>query len=144
MWRFPVKTRFASFAAGILWLLAGVPAFAHHSFAAVFDANKPIKLAGAVTKVEWKNPHAWVYIDVKDETGKVTNWAFELNSASALLRSGWRQNTLKLGDEVTVEGNAAKDGSERANVRVVLTSTGQRLFSGSTQENQPASPPTVP
>ena len=144
MWRFPVKTRFASFVAAVLWLLAGVPASAHHAFAAVFDANKPLKLTGAVTKVEWKNPHAWFYIDVKDETGKVTNWAFELMSASALLRNGWTQNTLKFGDEITVEGTAARDGGERANARVVLLGTGQRLFSGANEGNQPASAPAVP
>ena len=139
-----MNTRVASFIAGLLWLLAAAPASAHHAFAAVFDANKPLKLTGTVTKVEWKNPHAWFYIDVKDEAGKVTNWAFELMSASGLLRNGWTQHTLKLGDEITVEGSAARDGGERANARVVLLGTGQRLFSGANEGNQPASPPAVP
>ena len=139
-----MKTRFTSFVAGMLWLLSGGPASAHHAFAAVFDATKPLKLTGTVTKVEWKNPHAWFYVDVKDETGKVKNWAFELMSASGLLRNGWTQNTLKFGDEITVEGTAARDGGERANARVVLLGTGQRLFSGANEGNQPASPPAVP
>jgi hypothetical protein len=116
---------------GIGLLLAAVPASAHHSFAAEFDANKPVKLTGAVTKLEWKNPHAYFYIDVTDETGKVTNWAFEMGSPNALMRAGWTRNSMKVGDIITVEASRAKDGHSLGNARaVMLASIGQRLFAG--------------
>jgi Family of unknown function (DUF6152) len=109
-------------------LLAGVHVSAHHSFAAEFDADKPIKLTGIVTKVEWTNPHVWFYINVKDaQTGQVTNWGAEMGPPHGLQRRGWRQNTLKIGDEVTVDGSMAKNGAKRMNARsVTLTSTGAR------------------
>ena len=133
-----MKTRFASFVVGISWLLAAVPVSAHHSFNAEYDASKPIKLTGTVTKVEWKNPHAYFYIDVADETGKVTNWGCEMGGSSALLRSGWGPNTMKIGDALTVEGSGSKDGSNIAHATVVvLQRTGQRLFAGSNQDTQP-------
>src|SRR5262245_54761272 len=93
-------------------LLACVrPLVAHHSFAAEFDATKPFKMTGTVTKVEWMNPHTYFYIDVKDEkTGKVTNWGMEMGSPNGLMRLGWNRNTLKAGDVVTVDGSLAKDG----------------------------------
>lgn len=116
---------------GLGLLLAGRPVIAHHAFSAEFDAAKPIKLTGAVTKVDWTNPHAWIYIDAKDDTGKIANWGFELASPNGLMRSGWRRTTLKPGDEVTIEGSRAKNGSTNASVQsVIVTSTGQKLFSG--------------
>jgi hypothetical protein len=130
------RTRLAAGVAGIAVLLAGMPAaFAHHSFAAEFDATKPMKLTGLVTKIEWQNPHTFFYIDVTDPAGgKVTNWAIELGSPNGLMRSGWTRNTLKIGDIVSVEGSLARSGEPLGNARVViLTSTGQKLFGASSQ-----------
>jgi uncharacterized protein DUF6152 len=129
-----MRTRLAVIVAGLGLLLSAGPALAHHAFAAEYDAKKPIKLTGMVTKLEWLNPHTWFYIDVKDDSGKVTNWGFEMGSPNTLLRAGWTRNSMNPGDVVTVEGSRAKDGSNNANVKVVtLASTGQQLFAGSSQ-----------
>ncbi len=114
--------------------LAAVPALAHHSFAAEYDAAKPITLTGTVTKVEWMNPHARFYIDVKDDSGKVTNWELELGSPNGLMRRGWTRNSMKPGDTVTVQGSLAKDGSSLANARTVKLTDGRQLFAGSATE----------
>ena len=112
---------------------------AHHSFAAEFDRSKPFKFTGKVTEVRWMNPHTFFYIDVTDEkTGKVTNWGMEMGSPNILMRNGWRRDTMKVGDMVTVEGSLAKDGTPTGNARtVVLTSSGKRLFAGSSQGTTP-------
>ena len=133
-----MRTKLAVLLVGVGLLLAARPVVAHHAFAAEFDADKPVKLTGAVTKVEWTNPHTWFYIDVKDETGKVTNWGLEMGSPNGLMRAGWNRNSMKIGDEVTVEASRARDGSSNGNARVViLKSTGQRLFAASSQGQQP-------
>ena len=115
---------------------AGVPAIAHHSFAAEFDAKQPITLKGTVTKVEWMNPHTYFYLDVTEANGSVTNWGLEMGSPNGLMRAGWTRNTMKVGDKVAVEGSLAKDGSPTGNARsVTMASTGQRLFAASSQGN---------
>ena len=112
----------------VLGSVASGAAFAHHSFSAEFDAAKPVKLTGIVTNVEWTNPHVWFYINVKDEaTGKVTNWGAEMGPPHGLQRGGWRRETLKIGESVTVDGFMARNGKNRMNARTVtLTSTGGR------------------
>jgi hypothetical protein len=128
-----MRTRFAA-VVGLGLLVAAVPARAHHSFAAEFDSSKPVKMTGTVTKIEWANPHVWFYIDVKDETGKVTNWAMEMGGPNGLLRAGWTRNSMKPGDVVTVDGFQARTGKSIGNATaVVLASTGQRLFAASSQ-----------
>jgi hypothetical protein len=111
-------------------LLAVSPALGHHSFSAQYDDNKPVALTGAVTKIEWMNPHGRFYIDVKDSQGNVVNWEFELAGLNALIRNGWTRNSLKAGDMITVEGFLARDGSRLVNVSSVVMSDGKKVFSG--------------
>ena len=131
-----IKSRMFVVSVGLL--LVVMPALAHHSFYAQFDADKPVKLTGAVTKVEWENPHAWFYIDVKEDGGRVANWGLELGSPNLLIRAGWVRNTLKIGDAVTVEASRATIGHPTASTNdVILASTGQKLFAGSSQGQTP-------
>ena len=131
------RTSFLLAAAFALMSMA-VPAVAHHSFAAQFDRSKPITLNGSVTKLEWINPHARFFIDVKDAGGKVTNWEVELASPNGLMRRGWTRNSLKAGQTVTVNGWVAKDGSSVANAQTVTLSDGKKVFAGSSADDEPA------
>jgi hypothetical protein len=133
-----MKNKFIWSVLALAMLFAGRPAFAHHSFAAEFNADKPVAFTGTVTKIEWTNPHAYFYVDVKDAAGKVTNWGLEMGSPNGLMRQGWSRNSLKVGDQVSIEGSQAKDGSKVANARSVVLANGQKLFAASSQGNQAA------
>jgi hypothetical protein len=123
---------------GLSLVLAGTPLLAHHSFAAEYDAKKPVKLKGIITKVDWMNPHVYFYIDVEDEKGNITNWAFEMGPPNGLQRAGWTRNTMKIGDEVIVDGSMAKDGSKGGNARsVTLAATGKKLGAASSEGTNP-------
>jgi hypothetical protein len=115
------------------------PLPAHHSFSAEYDSKKSVTLKGIVTKVEWMNPHVYFYMDVTDESGNITNWSFEMGPPNGLERSGWTRNTMKVGDEVVVEGTLAKDGSKQANARsVTMASTGKKLGAASSERANPS------
>jgi hypothetical protein len=116
-------------------LLGMVPASAHHSFEAEYDRNQKVTLKGKVTKVEWQNPHVYYYIDVPDEKGTVVNWAIEVGAPNGLYRNGWRRDSLKIGDAVTVEAFRAKAGGPHANGSSVTLSDGRKVFSGQNTEN---------
>ena len=123
-----MKSLFLSFV-GATSLLAAVSAESHHSFAAEFDVNRPVKLTGTVTKLEWTNPHAWVFIDAKDDSGKVQSWAVELVGINDLLRRGWGRDRVKQGDTINVDGFGAKNGTNTANAAsVTLANTGELLW----------------
>ena len=130
---------FASSALLLALLLAAMPAAAHHSFAAEYDSTKVVKLTGNVTRVDWQNPHAYFYIDVKNtQTGRVENWAFEMGAPSVIARQGWTKTTLKIGDVIIVEGTRAKDGGTHGNARSVhMAGTGKKLGAGSSEGTNP-------
>jgi len=134
-----MTSRLAAFVAAIGLLAAAAPAVAHHSFAAEYDAGKPLELKGIVTRIEWTNPHAHCYIDATDGAGTVTNWCVELAGPKALAQCGWRPTSMHIGDAVTIDGAAAKDGSHRVNARLVTLADGHVLSAGSSGGDVPPS-----
>jgi hypothetical protein len=127
-----VKTKMLVLLASAL-LVAGIPANAHHSFAAVFDAEKPVEKSGTVTEVEWMNPHAWIYIDVEGDDGEVVNWAFEIGSPNGLMRRGWTRKSVQVGDAISITGYHARDGSNRGNVKTIVLADGKELTGNSSR-----------
>jgi len=128
----------AALALGILAGVCGIPAWAHHSFAAEYDSGAPVTLKGTVVEMEWVNPHSWLHIEVKDADGKVTAWTCETAPPNMLYRQGWRRSSLKKGDEVTVEGFRAKDKSSTMSARSVVGPDGKRMLAGSATDAPPA------
>jgi DNA/RNA endonuclease YhcR with UshA esterase domain len=133
-----MNPKLAAAIAGIGLVVVATPVVAHHSFAAEYDANKNVTVKGSVTRIEWTNPHTHVYIDVKDDKGNVTSLNVELASPMVLVQNGWKANSLNVGEEVTVEGTMAKDGSNRANARAVTLADGRRVSAGSSGGDLPS------
>jgi DNA/RNA endonuclease YhcR with UshA esterase domain len=133
-----MNPKFAAAIAGIGLVVVTTPVVAHHSFSAEYDATKQVTVKGLVTRIEWTNPHAHVHVDVKDNNGNVTSLNFELASPMVLVQCGWRAKSLNVGDEVTVEGAMAKDGSNRANARTVTLADGRRVSAGSSGGDLPS------
>ena len=131
-----MKSKLIALAAFVLGAFTSAQVLAHHSFAAEFDSNAPIEVRGVVLKVEWTNPHTYFYIETQNEEGEYEEWAMEMGSPNGLMRRGWTRDTLAIGEEVIVRGTRARDGSNKGNVQtVVIASTCQRLFAGTSQRD---------
>jgi len=132
-----MRTKLWVISATAVLLAMAIPAAAHHSFAAEFDGDRPVTLKGTVTKMDWVNPHSWIYVDVKDQSGKVVNWRFEMGPVNALLRMGWRKDSIPAGTAVEIQGYRAKSGQPVANAKQVKLPDGRELFSGGSAPNLP-------
>jgi len=132
-----MRVKHAVLVAGIGLLAASLPLIAHHSFAAEFDSAKTVTLQGVVTKLDWMNPHIWVYLDSKDDSGAVAHWQCEGAPPNALTRQGWSKDSLKVGDQVTIDGFRAKDGTNTCNARLVKLPNGKSVFAGSAEDGGP-------
>jgi hypothetical protein len=136
-----MKAMLAFSIACIGFVLASLPALAHHSFAAEFDSEKPVNIKGKFVKMEWINPHSWIHMEVTGPDGKVAVWKCEALPPNGLYRGGWRRDSLKPGDEITVEGYLAKDGTNTMWTRTVTTADGRRMFAGNADAVPPPSQP---
>lgn len=131
-----MKTKLLALAAFVLGAATSAQTLAHHSFAAEFDGNSKIDLHGVVTKVDWTNPHTYIYIEVENEDGEIEEWGLEMGSPNGLMRRGWTRNTLEIGTEVIIQGTRARDGSLKGNAQtVILAETCQRMFAGTSQRD---------
>jgi hypothetical protein len=139
-----MRTRLCVITVTAALLALALPTDAHHSFAAEFDSDRPITVKGTVTKMDWVNPHSWIYVDVKDESGKVVNWRFEMGPPNALLRMGWRKDSVPSGTPVEIQGYRAKSGEPVANAKQVKLPDGRELFSGGSAPVLPGSSETKP
>jgi len=119
------------------WLILPAPSFAHHSFAAEYDQHNPVSFKGVVTKLDWMNPHVYFYVDATDKDGRPVHWACEGGNPNALARRGWKKNSLKAGEEITVQGYRAKDGSYTVNARSITLADGTRVFAASSEDGGP-------
>ena len=124
-------------AAAAVSLMAALPVEAHHSFAAEFDGNRPVRLVGTITKIEWTNPHTYFYVDVTDSKGQVHNWACEAGNPGALTRRGWKKGDIRFGDKLIVDGYLAKDGSRLIDARRVILPDGRTVYGGSAGDGGP-------
>jgi hypothetical protein len=139
-----MTAKFALSAAGLALFLVSLPVLAHHSFAAEFDSEKPVSMKGKFVKMDWVNPHSWIYMDVTTADGKVVSWKCEALPPNGLYRGGWRKDSLKPGDGITVEGFLAKDGTATMWTRTVTTADGRKMFAGNADTVPPRTPPTDP
>ena len=131
-----MKTKLLALAAFVLGASASAQVLAHHSFAAEFDGNAPISVHGVVTKVDWTNPHTYIYVEAENAAGEVEEWALEMGSPNGLMRRGWTRNTLEIGTEVIIEGTRARDGSFKGNAQsVILAASCERMFAGTSQRD---------
>jgi len=133
-----MRVKQAVLAVGVGLLAASLPLVAHHSFAAEFDSAKAVTLQGVVTKLDWMNPHIWIYLDTKDDSGTVANWQCEGGPPNTLTRNGWSRDSLKIGDQVNIEGFRSKDGTNTCNARSVKLPDGKRVFAGSAEDGGPS------